>query len=135
MEDLFLALLSGAAELLIEVVFQWIAEELTVATIRSVRNVAEESKAVSPVLAATGYLLLGAGFGAVSVLFLPHPLVHPSGFHGISLVVSPLITGLIMSQIGILRRRKGKDSLQIESFGYGFTFALGVALIRFFFVR
>ena len=40
-----------------------------------------------------------------------------------------------MSQIGILRRRKGKDSLQIESFGYGFTFALGVALIRFFFVR
>ena len=135
MEDLFLTLLSGAAELLIEVIFQCIAEEFTGATIRSVRNVARESKAVSPVLAAAGYLLLGVGFGAASVLFFPHPLFHPSKFHGISLLVSPLITGLIMSQIGLMRRRKGKNSSQIESFGYGFTFALGVALIRFFFVK
>jgi hypothetical protein len=135
MEDLFLALLSGAAELLIEVVFQWIAEASAVAIIRSVRNANRESKVVSPVLAAAGYLLLGAGFGAVSVLFFPHPLVHPSKFHGISLVVSPIITGLIMSKIGLVRRSKNEDSLQIESFGYGLTFALGVALIRFFFVR
>jgi hypothetical protein len=39
-----------------------------------------------------------------------------------------------MSQVGLVLRRKGKDSVQIESFGYGFTFALGVAIIRFFFV-
>jgi hypothetical protein len=135
MEDFFLALLSGAAELLVEVVFQWIAEEFTVATIRSVRNATRKSRAINPVLAVMGYLLLGVGFGALSVFLFPHPLVHPSRFHGISLILSPLITGLIMSQIGLLHRHKGRDSLQIESFGYGFTFALGVALVRFFFVR
>jgi hypothetical protein len=135
MEDFILALLSGAAEILIEVVFQWIAEAFTVLIIRSIRNAASESKAIGPVLAALGYLLLGVGFGTVSVLLFPHPLVHPSKLHGISLVVSPLITGLIMSQMGFLRRRKGEDPIQIESFGYGFTFALGVAVIRFLFVK
>jgi hypothetical protein len=115
--------------------FQWIAESFIVLIIRSVRNVASESKAISPVLAALGYLLLGVGFGAVSVLLFPHPLVHPSKVHGISLVISPLITGLIMSQIGIVRRRGGGDAIRLESFGYGFTFAFGVAIIRFLFVR
>jgi hypothetical protein len=135
MEELILALLSGAAELVIEVVFQWIAEAIIMLIIRSVRNVARESKTISPILAAAGYLLLGVGFGAVSVLFFPHPLVHPSKVHGINLLVSPLITGLIMSQIGNMRRREGEDAIRIESFGYGFTFALGVAAIRFLFVR
>jgi hypothetical protein len=39
-------------------------------------------------------------------------------------LASPLITGLIKSQIGLVRRRKGEDAVRIESFGYGFTFAL-----------
>ena len=135
MEDLFLALLSGVAEILIEVAFQWLAESVIVLIIRSVRNVASHSEAMSPILAALGCLLLGVGFGSVSVLLFPHPLVHPSKVHGISLVVSPVITGLIMSQIGIVRRRRGGDATRIESFGYGFTFAFGMAIVRFLFVR
>ena len=135
MEDLLLAILSGAAELLIEVVFQVIGEAFIALIVRSIRNVVEESKAISPILAAFGYLLLGIACGVVSVLLFPHALVHPSKFHGISLVISPVITGLIMSQMGLMRRRRGKDPVRIESFGYGFTFALGVAVIRFLFVR
>jgi hypothetical protein len=81
------------------------------------------------------HLLLGAACGVGSVLLFPHALVHPSRFHGISLVVSPVITGLIMSQTGLMRRRKGKETIRIESFGYGFTFALGVAVVRFLFVK
>jgi hypothetical protein len=131
MEDLFLAILSGAAELLIEVVLQIIGEALIALIVRSIRNLVEESKAVSPILAALGYLLLGAACGVGSVLLFPHALVHPSKFRGISLVISPVITGLIMSLTGLMRRRRGKDAIRIESFGYGFTFALGVAVIRF----
>jgi hypothetical protein len=134
MEDLFLALLSGAAELLVEVVFQVAGEAFIALIIRSIRNVFGESKAISPVLAALGYLLLGVVCGVVSVLLFPHPLIHPSKIHGISLLISPVVTGLIMLQMGLVRRRKGKDTVRIESFGYGFTFALGVALIRFLFV-
>jgi hypothetical protein len=79
--------------------------------------------------------LLGVACGAVSVFFFPHPLIHPSKIHGISLLVSPVITGLIMAQVGLLLRRKDKNAVRIESFWYGFTFALGMAFIRFIFIR
>ena len=67
------------------------------------------------------------------VLF-PYPIFHPSKFHGVSLLASPILTGLAMSLMGTLLRRKGKQAMRIESFGYGFTFALGMAVMRFFFV-
>jgi hypothetical protein len=54
-------------------------------------------------------------------------------FHGISLVLSPLATGLIMSQIGRRSRRRGGITVPIEKFGYGYVFALAMALVRFFF--
>lgn len=40
-----------------------------------------------------------------------------------------------MSLIGRLRSKKGQDLIRLDSFGYGFTFALGVAIIRYFFVN
>jgi hypothetical protein len=135
MEDLIFALLSGVAELLIEVIFELASETFTAFIIRSVRNLVGKSKAINPVFAEITYFLLGAVCGVGSVIAFPHPLVHPSRVHGISVVLAPIITGLIMSQIGLMRRRKGRDSVQIESFGYGFTFALGLAVVRFVFVN
>jgi hypothetical protein len=135
MDEIFFTLLSAAAELLFEVFFQVVAETMVALIARSIRNVLEESTAINPVLAATGYLLLGIAFGAASLFLFPHPIFHPSKLHGISLVVSPVITGLVMSQVGIVLRRKGRQAVRIESFGYGFTFALGLAIIRFIFVR
>jgi len=52
-----------------------------------------------------------------------------------SLVLSPVITGLTMWQVGALLRRNGKTAVQIESFTYGFTFAFGVAVIRFVYLK
>jgi hypothetical protein len=135
MDEVFFALLSAVAELLFEVFFQVVVEEIVALIMRSIRNMLEESRAINPRLAAVGYLLLGMAFGTASLRLFPHPLFHPSKFHGISLVVSPLITGLVMSQVGIVLRRKGKQAVRIESFGYGFTFALGLAIIRLIFVR
>jgi hypothetical protein len=94
-----------------------------------------ESNVISPILAAVGYLLLCVIFGAISVFLIPHPMVRPSKIHGVSLIVSPVITGLIMSQVGVLLRRNGKKTVRIESFAYGFTFALGVAAVRFAYLR
>jgi hypothetical protein len=82
------------------------------------------------VLAALGYVMLGMATGGVSVFLFPHPLIHPSRIHGISLLVSPVLTGLVMSRIGAALRRYGKHPTQIESFGYGFAFAFGMALVR-----
>jgi hypothetical protein len=135
MEEFLAALLSGLLEILVEVFFQVAIEAIVGLIARSVRNLFSETSAVSPILAAIGYLLLGLLAGGLSVLLIPHRLVPPSRIHGISLLVSPLLTGLIMSQVGALLRRKGKRAVQIESFAYGFTFALGVAIIRFAYLR
>lgn len=135
MEDFLLGLASGILDILVEAFFQVALEALVALVIRSIRNLFAESIIISPILAALGYLLLGLAAGVVTVLLFPHRLVPPSKIHGISLLLSPLITGLIMSQVGALLRRKGKKAVQIESFAYGFTFALGVALIRFVYLR
>jgi hypothetical protein len=81
------------------------------------------------------FTLLGLALSFVSILVLPHPLVHPSKFHGVSLLISPVTTGLIMGLIGRSVRRRGKTPVQIESFAYGFTFAFVFALIRLLIVH
>jgi len=131
MEDLFAALLSGIVEMLIEVFFQVAIEAIVALVSRCLRNILSEPNVISPILAAAGYLLLGVIFGAVSVFVIPYPIMKPARIHGLSLIVSPVITGLIMSQVGVLLRRNGKKTVRIESFAYGFTFALGVAAVRF----
>lgn len=40
-----------------------------------------------------------------------------------------------MSLVGSTLRKRNKKALQIESFGYSFAFTLGMALVRFFFVK
>jgi hypothetical protein len=53
--------------------------------------------------------------------------------HGVNLLITPTLVGLTMATIGWLRRREGKLVTQLESFVYGFLFAFGMALIRFYF--
>jgi hypothetical protein len=133
MEDLIFALIYLIAEVLAAMFSEVVLGAIVDLMVRSTRNLRAESKPIGPVLAAVGYLSLGSGLGLLSIFLLPHALIPRSRFHGVSLVVSPVLTGLVMWQVGWSLRRQGKDSVQIESFGYGFTFALGVAMIRFFF--
>jgi len=86
-------------------------------------------------LTTIGFAVVGVAAGFSTLLVFPHRLVQPSRFHGISLLISPLIAGLVMSQVGRAVRRQGLEAVEIESFGYGFIFALGMALIRFVFVK
>ena len=127
-------LLSIVFEVFGEALLQLAVEVIIALADRSVRSVSDESKAVNPVFAIAGYLSLGVAVGFVSLVLFPYPIFHPSKFHGVSLLASPILTGLAMSLMGTLLRRKGKQAMRIESFGYGFTFALGMAVMRFFFV-
>jgi hypothetical protein len=107
--------------------------------LRGIAKVLVRSTELNPALAslsyvALSYALLGCAAGGLSLLVFPHAIVHRSRIHGISLLIGPLITGWLMSQIGSTLRQQGKKVVQIESFGYGFAFALGVAAIRYFFV-
>ena len=80
-------------------------------------------------------LELGGVTGCLSLPLFPHPLFHPSRIPGLSVVLNPVLAGLRMWMVGFTLRKQNKKAMQIESFGYGFAFALGMALMRFFFFR
>jgi hypothetical protein len=88
-----------------------------------------------PPLTILFFTLWGIGLGVLSALIFPHPLFRSSHLHGISLLISPLITGVVMNGIGRLVRRRGRTPVSIESFTYGFTFAFAMALIRWLLIH
>jgi len=134
MAELLFEVLLAFTELFLEVLLEFAGEALLDLALRAVAEVFESFRVAGPVIASVGYTLLGALAGGFSLLIFPHPLVHPSRLHGINLLVSPIVTGLVMSLIGSTLSRQGKKVTQIESFRYGFAFAFGMALIRYLFL-
>lgn len=135
MEELFGAILAGIAELIAEFLLEAVFAELAAVLSRVFRLFRAKVLRADPVVATVGFGLVGGCFGFLSVWFFPHHLVHPTRVHGISLLISPILTGLLMAQIGRTLRRWGRQSVRIESFGYGFIFALGMGLVRFWLVH
>ena len=82
-----------------------------------------------------GYLLLGMLIGRLSLSVLPHPIFHHSPVPGLSVMVSPVVAGLLTASAGAKRWRWEKEPAAIESFSYGFFFAFGVAVIRFLWAK
>jgi hypothetical protein len=140
-DELLAAILGAIAELLLEAFMEVIAAAVLDVASRALlglftglRDAIEGNR----VLASFMYGLLGVLAGALSLLVLPYRLIHPQrpiGFHGISLLISPILAGFVLSSVGALMRRWGKKVTPVETFGYGFAFALGMALVRFFFVK
>ncbi len=131
MEDL----LGFIFELLFEALFEIILSAIVAGVYRSARHFWITTRRANPIAAAVLLVVVGLALGSLSALIFPHPLVHPSKLHGISLLISPLLAGLAMAAIGRGVQRRGRVPVRIESFGYGFAFAFAVALIRFVMVR
>jgi hypothetical protein len=140
-DELLAAILGAIFEFLLEAFLELIAAAVldlaTRALLGVFTGIAEAIKG-NRVLTSIVYALLGASAGALSLLVLPHPLIHrqhPIPFHGISLVISPLVAGVVLSLVGNILRRLGKRVTPLETFGYGFAFAVGMALVRFLFAK
>ena len=119
------------AQLLLEVLIELFPELVVELVWRSLREVLQPRAEKEPVLAFLGYALLGGAAGALSLLPFPDAFVHGSKWHGISLIVSPVLAGVGMSIVGWLRRRRGEPLIRLDTFPYAFSFAFGIALIRF----
>src|SRR5438552_2728452 len=135
MLELLFSLLELFLEFFFEAAFEFVAEFLTSLIWRGVAAVFDTTELKNPALACIGYVSLGGVVGGLSLLLFPHPLVHPSRVPGLSVVISPILAGLGMSLVGATLRKRNKKAVQIESFGYGFAFALGMAVVRFFFTK
>ena len=120
-------------EIFLEAFFEFAISWLGALILRGIAEAFDTSEFKNPLQACIGYGFFGAAAGALSLLFIPHPLVHPSRVPGLSLVVSPVLAGLGMSLVGSFLRKRSKKGMQIESFWYGFAFAFGMAIVRFFF--
>ncbi len=129
MEEILFELLAGLGDALLEIFGE--------AVIASITHIIPRRTLLQINLVFLGiwYAALGLMVGWASVAIFPRPLIGPSKIHGISLILSPVITGLVMSQVGSVIRRRGKRTTSIESFSYGFVFAFGMAMMRFVLVK
>lgn len=141
MDELLAAILVAIAELFLEAFIEIIAAvvvDIVSTAVLDLFTGLKEAIQGSRVLTGFIYALLGVLAGALSLLVLPHRLIHPErpfGFHGISLLISPIVAGLVLSSVGRILRRWGGKVTPVETFGYGFAFALGMALVRFLFAQ
>lgn len=120
-------------QFLLEIILQVIGETLVETVFQKLWSALWMRKALGTALALMLYLGLGVITGWLSTLIFPQSFIRSSKLHGISLLITPLLAGLAMSGMGWIRRRQGKPVLQLDTFGYGFVFAFGMALIRFLF--
>ncbi|MGA3370926.1 MAG: hypothetical protein ABSC48_04105 [Terracidiphilus sp.] len=135
MDELLASVIAAIAEVLFEAVFEIACVGLASLLTRAISKLFKAISEVNPVATTFALGMLGALAGFLSVVAYPHPLVHPSRFHGVSVIASPLITGFVMFQLGRLLRNYGRRVMPIESFGYGFVFAFAMALVRFLMLR
>ena len=119
--------------LILEFVLPLFGELLLEVGLRSLGEPFIASERRNPVLAGIGYSLIGLIFGGLSLLIFPNSFIRSENFHGINLIITPVVSGLGMSALGWLRRRQGEPVLRLDSFLYGFLFAFMMALVRFVF--
>jgi len=125
---------------MLEAILEFVGEFLLQALIQALvelgfHAVAEPfRKTPNPIVAAAGYMLLGVVCGVISLWVVPSHLA-PTNWRVVNLVFTPLVIGFVMLLVGSWRAKHGLSVLRIERFAYGYLFALGLALIRFFFAK
>jgi len=135
MDELLAGVIAAIAEVFFEAIFEIVCESIASLLTRAISKLFKTIFDVNPIALTFALGMLGLLVGFLSVVSYPHPLVHPSRLHGVSVIVSPLITGFVMSQLGRLLRNHGRRVMPIESFGYGFVFAFAMALVRFLMLK
>lgn len=97
----------------------------------SLKDSMRRDRESKPLLAGTGHFLFGVCAGVLSLLIIGRRLAPQSPVPGLSLVLSPIGTGIAMHWIGEFWRERGRDRPALFSFRAGAIFAFGMALARF----
>jgi len=113
-------------EILAQVAFELLAE----LGVRSLAEPFRRPRPVNPILAAIGYLIFGAIAGALSLL-LPKVLVISKALRQANLIITPVACGFIMAWLGKFRERRGATTVRLDTFMYGYLFALSMAVVRY----
>ena len=131
---MFEAVFSFLAEVVVDILAQVLLEILTSFGWESLDHAVRRERRAHPVFAGTGHLVIGLAAGIVSLFVLPHRLTPLSPLPGLSLAVSPILTGIFMDRIGEWWRERGRDRPKLFSFWAGAICAFGIALVRFLYI-
>jgi hypothetical protein len=126
MEELIFVILQLFGEIVLQIIGQLMLEGSLTKVVAYFKRV----KRRNPVAVWFFYVLLGAGLGLLSLLIFSDHFIKSKALRIVNLIVTPIIAGLFMSLVGYLRRKKGQDSIQLDRFVYGASFALAMALVR-----
>jgi hypothetical protein len=121
-------------ELALEILFEVGLTALTESGARAVRKPRAASagrRATSPWLLVLIYGALGVVVGGLSLLVFSNPFMHNPMASLANLVLSPIAGGLAMALLGAWRKKRGQQTIQMDTFAYGFVFAFVLALVRF----
>lgn len=110
---------------------QVVGEILLEFGVTSARESLQQRTKAHPVLAGLGVFLLGGIAGLITRLIWPSGVFQPGPVSGLSLLMSPLVTGMIMDRYGEWRESRGSSRSFIATFWGGALFAFGMALVRF----
>jgi len=139
--ELLLQFLFEGAAILFQILVQILGEALlqiggeaiVEAGIHSVREPFKDRQQRSPVIAAIGYFLMGWLIGGITLFPFPASLIGAQPYRILNLLITPVLAGLCMSVIGSFRLKKNQDLIRLDSFFYGYLFALGMGLVRYLF--
>lgn len=127
-------------QVFLEFILQIVIEILVDLGLHSLAQAFHGRRDRNPIFALIGYAVSGVIAGFISLFVFPHQLIRSASFrginlHGIGLLISPLLAGLVMSAIGSIRRKREMNVIRLDSFIYGFIFAFGISLIRFLYAK
>lgn len=123
-------------EALIELILEIFGEVLLQLLVQLLVDLGEHSLAAhlqgtrSPAAATAGHLLFGALLGGLSLLVLPGSLLHSDAARLACVVFAPLLAGALTTVIGVALKRRGRRTVSLERFFFGWLFAFTFALVR-----
>jgi hypothetical protein len=88
-----------------------------------------------PAAVALGIVCLGLVFGGVATWLWPTPIFGSHGPVGMSLVLIPVLNGVVMAAYGAFRQKRGFGHSSLATLWGGAAFGLGFATARFLLVE
>lgn len=122
-------------EILLELVLPLFAEFIAELALHQLGEIPWMRKTGRVVLTSILYFGVGLAAGFISLLIFPKAFARSSTLPGISLVITPILGGVLMSYIAWFRVRTWDWTIRFETFAYGFLFAFAMTLLRFYFAQ
>jgi hypothetical protein len=133
--ELLLGLLELILEIGLQVGFEWLADKL-LSGLGWIFGWKPRPQGTFPAwLDVVGAIAIGALCGGISLMVFPHAVIQSVPLRVVALVATPVVAGLVMAALGRRRIQNGLLIGPLHRFLCGYTFALALALFRFFLAK